>query len=648
MKNRIPEAKTATPFEGKSGSGRQKLVLCAEYQGHGAVRGSTTGFQRSVQEIIEQAGAEGELDVIVYCMGTDRREWRDPRFGNVFYRQYRPNLSVWEGIPGTTADVFPFLVDLLPFHPRMIRDLVNDAPAVIHTFQTFGAVDLAGYVAARRLRRRGHDVRLVSTVMTEIDTYFAHFTRGIMSHFCARLRSFGIRGSIADVRARPVKGVARVWLAPFAILFWALLHWLIDGAGWIRSRLGRLTGREPTPIVESGLPAVLSRLYSSALSVEIPLYLARCDAVTTSRPEDARRYLLAKPVWETPLACDHHSFRVIDEDAHRIGERLLSASAAEARTDSNLTAIERLVSDPALAARRPILYVGRHSEEKNFRLVLDAYQALIEEGMENDVHLVLVGAGTGAGDARERFGDRVSVCGLLPNGLLPLVYNLVRARDGFLVSASDTETYGIVHQEAGACGLPLVAMERGTRTHLFVAGDLVGNEEVVGDASSAAIARLLRAGSSALGFELETDHQPSRTANHPGRPALRIARNGLVVCDQSAGSGLCSLPPGDRGGEQMRRAFELAVAALARLPEREMKRLSAAAADHTNRHRASWATIWEQLRCVYADDRRAHARLADRHRHVPAECRKVQSTHQARITPAARHFVANTTTSLPT
>ena len=47
-----------SPRNGTMSAERPKIVICAEYQGEGAVAGSTTGFQRSIEEWIHQAGKE--------------------------------------------------------------------------------------------------------------------------------------------------------------------------------------------------------------------------------------------------------------------------------------------------------------------------------------------------------------------------------------------------------------------------------------------------------------------------------------------------------------------------------------------------------------------------------------------------------------
>lgn len=613
-----------------------RLALCAEHQGEDTLREASLGTPRSVDEIIEQAGESGEIDVIVYCLGTSTRWWRHPRFRNVIYRQYTPNLSVWEAVPGTPCSLLPYVVDLLPIHPSMLRDLVRDAPDVIHTFGTFGATDLAGFAAARWLRRRGTAVRLVSSVVTLTDSYVADSARRVMTHFCARLDARGLRGSIADALARPGGPGTRTQLSPFAIVFWAALSVLADAAHRVQIGLERLCGAGIERPPRHVLPELIARVLHAALQRQAPMYLAGCDAVTTPQSEDGRRYNLAQPAWPVPHGSDPSHFNVLEARAGWIGEQLVRAARAAGLSADGVVAIERLVTDPVVAVRRPILHVGRQSDDQGFDLVLDAFSALLDKaGEASDVHLVCVGEGAGGERAQRLFGESVSLCGWLPNALLPLVYNLVRARGGFLVSAADSEAYGLVHQEAGACGLPVVAMERGRRTHLFVAGDLVGDDEVAEDHATAGIVRLLAFDS--LSGEHDSPHLAQAHRQAPmsgGGVPLTVARNGLGVCDQTEGAGLAKLLLDDPRRVRTQRAFEAAVCGLARLPGRDMARLSAAAQELTHRHRASWSTVWQLLRHVYEDDRGSHRALAVRYDHVPVE--QLEAGGSGRILSAPR------------
>lgn len=104
-----------------------------------------------------------------------------------------------------------------------------------------------------------------------------------------------------------------------------------------------------------------------------------------------------------------------------------------------------------------VLYVGRLDPEKSVERVLAAFERIA--GTVPAARLVLVGQGTQAAALRAQAGRsaaaaRVHFVGVRPHDALPAWY---RAADVFLF-ASETETQGLVLAEAGACGLPAVAV----------------------------------------------------------------------------------------------------------------------------------------------------------------------------------------------
>ncbi|BDP42379.1 mannosyltransferase [Deinococcus aetherius] len=116
------------------------------------------------------------------------------------------------------------------------------------------------------------------------------------------------------------------------------------------------------------------------------------------------------------------------------------------------------VENPWPAGRRRLLSVGRLAREKRFDLVLDALAGL------PDAHLVVLGEGPERehliGHA-ERLGvaDRVSFLGVRPWTEIGAYYRLAE----LFLFASDTETQGLVLQEAQLMGVPVVAVgARGT------------------------------------------------------------------------------------------------------------------------------------------------------------------------------------------
>ncbi|MCD6402750.1 MAG: glycosyltransferase [Candidatus Aenigmarchaeota archaeon] len=108
--------------------------------------------------------------------------------------------------------------------------------------------------------------------------------------------------------------------------------------------------------------------------------------------------------------------------------------------------------------KKILLYVGRISLEKKIDVLLDAY-SYVERN--EDSMLLIVGRGPILKNLKEYAKSKgiktVKFLGYIPDDELPAIYNLA---DVF-VSASDSETQGIVFLEAMAAGLPIVAVNKG-------------------------------------------------------------------------------------------------------------------------------------------------------------------------------------------
>ncbi len=122
---------------------------------------------------------------------------------------------------------------------------------------------------------------------------------------------------------------------------------------------------------------------------------------------------------------------------------------------------ERFYRKYRLSSDRPMaLYVGRVDPEKSLSNVVMAFAAVLDEVPE--AMLVIAGDGTD----RRHLQDLVQSLGIeksvrfLGRVMLPDTVELYRAADLF-VTASETETQGIVLIEAAATGLPLVAVDAG-------------------------------------------------------------------------------------------------------------------------------------------------------------------------------------------
>jgi glycosyltransferase involved in cell wall biosynthesis/predicted metal-dependent phosphoesterase TrpH len=117
--------------------------------------------------------------------------------------------------------------------------------------------------------------------------------------------------------------------------------------------------------------------------------------------------------------------------------------------------------DPAKADRDAfpgevkVLYAGRLTREKGVGLLAETF--LRAHAADSRLHLLLAGGGPEEAELRERLGERATFLGWLSGEELPRAY---ASADVFLFCSS-TDTYGQVILEAGASGLPIVAVAEG-------------------------------------------------------------------------------------------------------------------------------------------------------------------------------------------
>jgi glycosyltransferase involved in cell wall biosynthesis/predicted metal-dependent phosphoesterase TrpH len=112
-----------------------------------------------------------------------------------------------------------------------------------------------------------------------------------------------------------------------------------------------------------------------------------------------------------------------------------------------------------------VLYVGRLTREKGVDLLADSFIRAHES--DPRLHLLLAGGGPEEGMLRERLGDRATFLGWLGGDELPRAY---ASADVFLF-CSRTDTFGQVLVEAGASGLPCVAVDEGGPSSIVVDGE---------------------------------------------------------------------------------------------------------------------------------------------------------------------------------
>lgn len=117
--------------------------------------------------------------------------------------------------------------------------------------------------------------------------------------------------------------------------------------------------------------------------------------------------------------------------------------------------------DPAKADRDAypgelkVLYAGRMTREKGVDLLAESF--LLARRSDPRLHLLLAGGGPEEGELRARLGEHATFLGWLGCEDLACAY---ASADVFLF-ASSTDTYGQVILEAGASGLPVVAVAEG-------------------------------------------------------------------------------------------------------------------------------------------------------------------------------------------
>jgi len=140
---------------------------------------------------------------------------------------------------------------------------------------------------------------------------------------------------------------------------------------------------------------------------------------------------------------------------------LLGLGAEEGRIDrwERGVDVERFSPEKADHGAYPgeigVLYAGRLTREKGVDLLAESF--LRARRIEPRLHLLLAGGGPEEGELRARLGEHATFLGWLEGDDLARAY---ASADLFLF-CSRTDTYGQVVLEAGASGLPVVAVAEG-------------------------------------------------------------------------------------------------------------------------------------------------------------------------------------------
>ncbi len=140
---------------------------------------------------------------------------------------------------------------------------------------------------------------------------------------------------------------------------------------------------------------------------------------------------------------------------------LLALGVEESRIDrwERGVDVDRFTPDKAARDAYPgelgVLYAGRLTSEKGVELLAESF--LRAHRIEPRLHLLLAGGGPEEGQLRARLGEHATFLGWLEGEDLARAY---ASADLFLF-CSRTDTYGQVVLEAGASGLPVVAVGEG-------------------------------------------------------------------------------------------------------------------------------------------------------------------------------------------
>ena len=110
-----------------------------------------------------------------------------------------------------------------------------------------------------------------------------------------------------------------------------------------------------------------------------------------------------------------------------------------------------------LSGTATIITAGRISADKDIKLVCDAYDELLDRGM--DINLIIAGDGPDLAQFTERYAGQKNVLltGRVKPETMPALYSFADLQ----VFPSRTDTFGMVVLEGQACGLPTLVSNSG-------------------------------------------------------------------------------------------------------------------------------------------------------------------------------------------
>ncbi len=157
---------------------------------------------------------------------------------------------------------------------------------------------------------------------------------------------------------------------------------------------------------------------------------------------------------------------------HFVDTDFFSTRAAEARREGHCAALRVEWGVPAGA--RVLLFAGKFIAKKRPQDFITACVALMRQASHSDVHAVLVGDGPMRGELESlaaAMPGRIHFAGFRNQSELPACY---AAGEALVLCSDGAETWGLVVNEAAACGLPVVVSDAAGCGPDMVAGGSTG------------------------------------------------------------------------------------------------------------------------------------------------------------------------------
>jgi glycosyltransferase involved in cell wall biosynthesis len=622
-----------------------KIVICTDYLGYGAVEGSFSGFQKVITDWISKSTLDSNIQIIVYCLGIEEKVYQGfnqvifkqykPHLSN---RSILPLVS--PGIFPFLLDIFPLHLNIIKSiiqeKPDIIHTfqtfgvteisgliaakvlkmrqqevtLVNTVMCEIDTYAAnymrrivtsfyqiidsspffkivADSVDGGAYLV--RSTNPSRKVRSVLYTVSAASAYYLFLNLSLLGQiqdflvkvlrFLARLifqKQYDklenqVKLAMYDIREPYILSYYRKKKFSFLKLIAKPFQLVFDFL-----RRGDIQGKQP------GLAGILGNTLGVLLKSQISLFVNQCDRVIISRHEDTGRYSIKSNIWEVPLGHDAAKFKVYQPNINELIFKVKKSGEIGNLSSANAKKLIDFLTASSRINQRCFMYVGRLSDEKNISILINACEQLVsQDNLQDKVHFLFIGSGFAASEIESRLKNAATVLSFVPNYLLPDIYNFIRQNYGFFVSASDSEIYGITHGEASACGLPLIAMERGTRGHIFCGGDKVGNMVIEGDEK---IAKSIT--------EVVTPYSDNK---------LIIGVNGLCVYDYSYDLGLSRLPVFDVSQKLAQESLFTAMYMMALIPSSSYLAMSSYASSFSIQYKFNSDECWELMKDVYSN-----------------------------------------------